>query len=387
MLEGAGRARVSSRAWWRKARPSLLELVRDGSARYVYHLPTVVARASELVVSLPSIDRVYYSMKANPHPRILQAVAEAGLGIECVSAAEVRRAREVVGRTVPILFTPNFCPIAEYGEALAAGAEVVVDGPEALLAEPRLFAGSRIGARFDPGRGAGHHQKVRTAGSNVKFGQPLAEPGEILDAAGAAGAAVVGLHAHVGSGILDPEAWAATGRALSALLPTFAELEWIDLGGGLGVPESPGQPRLQLDGVESSLAQLREELSGIQLRLEPGRFIVSEAGALLVPVTQVRTKAGIRFAGVATGMNSLLRPALYGAWHGVHNLSRLDDPPSGYWHVVGPICESGDVLGRDRLLPETRPGDVLLIENAGAYGAVMASRYNLREPAAEVILE
>ena len=107
---------------------------------------------------------------------------------------------------------------------------------------------------------------------------------------------------------------------------------------------------------------------------------------LVAPVTQVRVKGGIRFVGVATGMNSLIRPALYGAWHGIHSLTRLGDPPEGYAHVVGPICESADVLGRDRLLPACAPGDVLLIENAGAYGAVMGSSYNARPPAEEVAL-
>ena len=112
----------------------------------------------------------------------------------------------------------------------------------------------------------------------------------------------------------------------------------------------------------------------------------SDAGVLLAQVTQVRAKGGVRFVGLATGMNSLIRPALYGAWHGIHDLTRLDDPARGYAHVVGPICESADVLGRDRLLPDCTPGDVVLIENAGAYGAVMASSYNLRPPAEEVAL-
>ena len=111
------------------------------------------------------------------------------------------------------------------------------------------------------------------------------------------------------------------------------------------------------------------------------------AGVLVARVTQVKQKGNVTYVGVETGMNSLIRPALYGAWHGIHNLSRLDEPPAGYWHVVGPICESGDVLGRDRLLPLTRPGDVILIENAGAYGAAMASRYNLREAAEEIVFD
>ena len=111
------------------------------------------------------------------------------------------------------------------------------------------------------------------------------------------------------------------------------------------------------------------------------------AGVLLAPVTQVRRKGEVTFVGVATGMNSLLRPALYGAWHGIHNLTRLSDPPVGYQHVVGPICETGDILGRDRLLPMTEPDDVLLIENCGAYGRVMSSSYNSRAPAEEIVLE
>ncbi len=201
------------------------------------------------------------------------------------------------------------------------------------------------------------------------------------------GATIVGLHAHVGSGILDPGTWADTGRALSPLLERVPDIEWIDLGGGLGVHERPGQLALSLEDVESTLHELRDRLGGTKIRLEPGRFLSSEAGVLLAPVTQVRRKGDVNFIGCSTGMNSFLRPALYGAWHGIHNLSRMGDPAAGYWNVVGPICETSDVLGSDRMLPKTQAGDVLLVENAGAYGAVMASRYNLREPAEEIVLE
>lgn len=387
MLTGRERARAGRDRWWWQHRERLLSLVADGQARYVYHLPEIERRARELIEALPSIDRVFYSMKANAHRRVLEATIGAGLGIECVSAAEVRLAREVSRGRAPILFTPNFCPIDEYSEAFVAGAEVVVDGPEVLRARPKLFEGREIGVRIDPGRGLGHHEKVRTAGGGVKFGQPLDDVDETIDAAREAGAQIVGLHAHVGSGILEPNAWAAIGRALSSVAPRFNDLRWLDLGGGLGVTERPGHPPLDLAEVERSLVGLRDDLPGLELRLEPGRYLVSEAGVLVVPVTQVRMKAGTRFVGVVTGMNSLIRPALYGAWHAIHNLSRPDEPPSGYWHVVGPICETGDVLGRDRLLPDTKPGDVLLIENAGAYGAVMSSRYNLRQPAAEIVLD
>jgi diaminopimelate decarboxylase/aspartate kinase len=372
--------------WWRRRREELLQLVADGEARYVYDRATVAARAAELRRRLGAVGRIYYSMKANPHPAVLEAVTGAGLGLECVSAAEVRRAREVVGAAVPLLFTPNFCPVEEYALALELGAEVTVDGPDVLAQAPGTFAGTEIGVRVDPGGGLGHHEKVRTAGAGAKFGHPLDDFEQVRSAA-AGLARIVGLHAHVGSGIRDAAVWAQTAEILLALRRDLPDLRWLDVGGGLAVAERPGQEPVDLDRVERALRALGGALSGIELRMEPGRWLVSEAGVLIAPVTQVRRKGGVGYAGIATGMNSLLRPALYGAWHAIHNLTRLDERPSESWHVVGPICESGDVLGRDRLLPPIRPGDVLLLENCGAYGAVMSSSYNLRAPARETVLE
>jgi diaminopimelate decarboxylase/aspartate kinase len=299
----------------------------------------------------------------------------------------VLRAREVAGSSVRLLFTPNFCPMEEYELALARGADVTIDGPQALDQAPELFRGVAVGLRVDPGVGLGHHRKVRTAGPRAKFGHPIEDLAAVLEAAGRLGVRLVGLHAHVGSGIRDPEAWARVADLLAGRKERLPDLSWVDLGGGLGVVERPGQKPLDLAAMEAGLARVRPALSGIEVWIEPGRFLVSEAGVLLAQVTQVRRKGDVRFVGAATGMNSLLRPALYGAWHAIHNLTRLGERPNGYWHVVGPICEAGDVLGRDRLLPDTEPGDVLLIENCGAYGAVMSSRYNLRLPAGERALE
>ncbi|MCU0224527.1 MAG: bifunctional aspartate kinase/diaminopimelate decarboxylase [Acidobacteria bacterium] len=374
-------------AWWRREREALLALAVDGRARYAYHLPTVRERARQLTGTLRSVDRFYYAMKANPFPAILEAVASEGLGIECVSIDEVRRARDVLGDAVPLLFTPNFCPVEEYAAAREAGAELTLDGPHLFAAAPSLWRGAEVALRIDPGWGLGHHAKVTTGGSRSKFGHPAGDTAAFLEAAAAAGVRVRGLHAHLGSGILDAAAWAGVGRALAALAEAVGpDLAWIDLGGGLGVPERPGQRPLDLDALEASLHPLAAALGPVRLRMEPGRFLVAEAGVLLAPVTQVRRKGDALLVGVATGMNSLIRPALYGAWHPIVNLSRLGDPPDAFVQVVGPICESGDVLGRDRWLPEPRPGDLLLIGFAGAYGAAMASRYNLREPAREVAL-
>ncbi len=386
LLRGAPRPEHTG-AWWVGRRTALLERMRDGRPRYVYDLATVRERARRLKGELPSVGRFYYSMKANPHPEILAALAGEGFGVECVSVEEVEAARACLGGEVPLLFTPNFCPAAEYERAAALGAELTVDGPQLGEDPAGPLRGRAVAVRLDPGWGAGHHDKVRTGGPQSKFGHP-AEDFEALRAAlEAAGAKIVGLHAHLGSGILEPDAWPSLARLLVAVAESAGDgLKWIDLGGGLGVPERPGQPELDLAAVEAGLAPIARALPGVELRLEPGRYLVAEAGVLLAPVTQVRHKGRTVFVGVATGMNSLIRPALYGAWHPIVNLTRYPAPADQFVQVVGPICESGDVLGRDRWLAAPRPGDVLLIGNAGAYGHAMASHYNLRPPAVEVVL-
>ncbi|HEY7928757.1 MAG TPA: hypothetical protein VID71_02015, partial [Steroidobacteraceae bacterium] len=158
-----------------------------------------------------------------------------------------------------------------------------------------------------------------------------------------------------------------------------------------GVPDGSGQAQLDLSELDTVLSAARQgagrKRAGIQLWLEPGRYLVAAAGVLLARVTQLKSKDDVHYVGVVTGMNSLIRPALYGAWHEIVNLSRLDEPAVLTTNIVGPICESADFLGHDRLLPPTRGGDVLLIANAGAYGHAMSSRYNLREPAGEILLD
>jgi diaminopimelate decarboxylase/aspartate kinase len=138
--------------------------------------------------------------------------------------------------------------------------------------------------------------------------------------------------------------------------------------------------------VAASLDGIKQEFPQLELWLEPGRYVVASAGALVTTVTQIKGKGAVRYVGVSTGMNSLIRPALYGAYHEIANLSKADQAPSDVVTVVGPICETGDRLGVDRLLPPTEEGDVLVIANAGAYGYVMGSNYNLRSPAIEFVI-
>jgi diaminopimelate decarboxylase/aspartate kinase len=373
--------------WWRRRREELLTIAASHDCAYVYDLQVVRAAAAALQ-GLKSVDRVLYAMKANPNAQILRLLAELGVGFECVSRGEIEHLLASVpqldrGR---ILFTPNFAERAEYAWALDQNIQLTIDNLYILSEWGELFRGKSVFIRVDTGSGRGHHHHVRTAGAHAKFGVPLAEIEQCALLAERHGVSVIGLHAHSGSGIFDAGNWGEVATRLLDLAQRFPQLATIDVGGGLGVPDAHDQIGLDLTRLDTALLAVRQNRPGIALWIEPGRYLVATAGVLIARVTQTKSKDDVRYVGIATGMNSLIRPALYGAWHEIVNLTRLDEPATEIVNVVGPICESADFLGHDRLLPPTRAGDVLLIANTGAYGRAMSSRYNLREPAQEFVL-
>ena len=388
--DGAGpSSAVMPRSWWRTRRDELLGLMAGRDAAYVYDMATIGERCRELR-ALRAVSGLHYAMKANPHPAVLGAVHAAGVGIECVSPAEVEHALTVLPGLQPsdILFTPNFAPRDEYRWAVETGVRLTLDNLHPLRHWGPLFRDREVFLRIDPGVGRGHHAHVRTGGSASKFGIPVGDLAEAAELARRAGLRITGLHVHAGSGIGDAAHWSGVAEFLLGAAAHFPEARVFDLGGGLGVPDREGRASLDLAALDASLLALSARLGGRDLWLEPGRFLVAEAGVLLARVTQLKDKGASAFVGVATGMNSLIRPALYGAHHDIVNLSRLDVAGRlREFDVVGPICETGDVLGHARLLPaDTAEGDVLLIATAGAYGAAMASHYNLRQPAPEFAL-
>jgi diaminopimelate decarboxylase/aspartate kinase len=374
-------------AWWRgKSRARLLALGAEATPRYVYHLPTVRQQARELK-ALAAVDRLHYAVKANTHPAILHALAQEGFGFECVSPGELKAVLAAVPESAPLLFTPNFAPRADYVAALATRATVSLDSLYALEHWGELFRGREIVLRVDLGRGLGHHEKVRTGGTGSKFGLPVEQLDGFLRLADAHGVSVRGLHAHLGSGILDAAHWGEVYGQLASLAERIGSVAWIDIGGGLGVPSHPGEARLDMVALDKVLREVKAAYPHYQLWMEPGRYLVADAGVLLARVTQQKGKGALRYLGLDTGMNSLIRPMLYDAWHEIANLSRLDQPATALYQVVGPICESGDVLGTDRRLPEAQEGDVMLVAQTGAYGKVMSSPYNLRDAAEEIIID
>jgi diaminopimelate decarboxylase/aspartate kinase len=387
LFRGDQPAVQSHDVWWMRKRQQLLELAGKQLNAYVYDRDCV-REAARSLLQLSSVDRVLYAVKANFNAELLKVMAEEGVDFECVSPGEV----EWIEQLMPdidikrILFTPNFAPRAEYEWALEKGLQLTLDNLYPLQAWPQLFRNKKLFVRIDPGKGRGHHENVKTAGLHSKFGIPRFEIDELESLVDAAGAEVVGIHAHSGSGILDPDNWRAVAVELVEVAKKFPAVQSIELGGGIGIPEKPGEQPFDLARLDETLNEIRAAYPQYQLWLEPGRYLVAQSGVLLSRVTQVKGKGDMRYVGIGTGMNSLIRPALYGSYHEIVNLTKADESPTDTVTVVGPICETGDRLGSDRLLPRSEENDVILVANTGAYGYVMSSQYNRREVARELVI-
>lgn len=374
--------------WWQIHREKLLDIAKQQSPCYVYHQGTIVQQI-KVLKKLTSIDKIFFAMKANSHPDVLRTMNHNGIGIETVSEGEIKRAKSSIQdiESNDILFTPNFAFIDEYKNALDQGLHVSIDNKFILEHAPEVFSNHSIILRLDPGHGSGHHKYVRTAGEQSKFGIHQSELHHIKQFCDDHNITIKGLHAHAGSGILDHENWRRIIGFLTDQLSIFTDATIINIGGGLGITENPYEKGLDMHKLNEIISGYKNRYPHIQLWMEPGRFLVANSGVLLAKVTQTKMKGSSGYIGLETGMNSLIRPALYGAWHNIVNLSRISDHANITATVVGPMCETGDILGTDRKVPKSYAHDVFLIANCGAYGYNMSSNYNLRAPAQELFFE
>lgn len=387
LMEDGKSKETEGYSWWKEKKDQLVEIMDRSGPSYVYDLDTI-RRYAELIQDLEVVDRSLYAMKANANNEVLKTFRELGLGFECVSIGEVRKVLDIFPDIDPkeILFTPNFAPKSEYEEGIELGINVTLDNIYPLKHWPEVFEGQELFLRIDPGHGHGHHKHVKTGGVHSKFGIPRFEIPEVTELVEKLNISVKGLHAHIGSGIKDSQSWKDTAVILHEVAKQLGGVQILDLGGGFGIRENETQASLDIEEVDRSLKRFKEAHPEYEIWVEPGRFLVAAAGVLLTRVTQLKGKGKVRYVGVDTGMNSFIRPALYGARHTIVNLSKLDEPTDRTVNIVGPICESGDKLGIDRLFPASEEGDIILLANAGAYGQVMCSHYNLREPAGEIVI-
>jgi diaminopimelate decarboxylase len=378
---------------WREA--GLTELAATyETPLYVMDLERVRENCRRLHEAFPDAD-VRYAAKAHTGRAVLETVRTEGLAIECASAGEVERAFAAGAAGDEVQYTAVNPPDRDLDTVVRRWE----DDPDLTITvgardtverlRDRGFDG-RLCVRVNPGVGAGHHEKV-TTGGHAKFGVPYSEAASVVrDARDEF--EVVGIHAHAGSGISgdDLSAHREVVRRMGDLarnVSAFVDLEFVDVGGGFGVPYREDEPPLDLPAVAEAT---REALGDVdaQLAVEPGRYVVADAGVLLATVNTVKESAEYEtLVGIDAGMTTLLRPAMYDAYHAVRNLSADAGRDAIPVTVAGPICETSDVLCEHRPLAAPARGDVLAIGNAGAYGYEMASTYNSRPRPAEVVLD
>lgn len=338
-----------------------------------------------------------YAVKANNNLAVLDILRKEGAGADCASPAEILLAKTAGFPPDRILYSGNYNSDEELRYGLESGAVINLDdGPllERLLAfgKPKALC-----FRINPGFGKGAYPGVVTAGPDAKFGMREREALKAYRLAKEAGIGRLGVHMMAGSNVLETPYWAAITDRLTGIAARIAkalhlELDFIDLGGGFGVPSKVGEKGLPLQELAKKVVGAYEaklaktpEVGDPTLVVEPGRYVVSDAGVLLASVTHVKTAAK-RFVGCDAGMNTLLRPALYGAYHEILPATKLNARRSVRANVTGQICENTDIQGKDRKLPPLDRGDLLAFLNCGAYGYTMSSRYNTRPLPAEVLI-
>jgi diaminopimelate decarboxylase len=381
-----------------------------GTPVHVYSAALLAERLRMLETAFTgSQHRLHYALKANSTLAIVRLMRELGAAADANSGGEIEVALRAGFEPREILFSGVGKTRAELERAVGLGLAAInvesageVDRIDALARERGVRA--RIAVRVNPDIDAGSHPHISTGLGATKFGMAAGDAARVVrDAATRPSLHVVGLHAHIGSQIVDPAPLRRAARTLADLATTLrAEgiaLEHLDLGGGLGIPYRPGDAALTAEEyAEAILPAVRD--TGLALVLEPGRWLVGPAGILVTTVVDIKPRpvkpndarkrrpAGVpsQFVVVDAGMTELLRPALYNAWHAIEPVSPREGPPIDA-DVVGPVCETSDTLGAGRRLPPVEVGDRLVIRDTGAYGAVMASNYNRRPMAAEVLVD
>ena len=386
--------------WWVKKSKELLNLLSTNNTSkatkknhsptspiYVYNLASIKNQFNKLK-SCDAVSKWFYALKANNNKLLINYINNLGLGFDCVSIQEILYLKKNLEnfKAKNIIYTPNFVCVSEYQQAFELNVNVTLDNLYPLLHHPNIFKDKSIILRIDPGVAKGHHKHVQTAGNNSKFGININQLDQCLEISKKINSQIIGLHVHIGSGIDSPESWADCAYFLKDIAKNIPSISILDLGGGFSVPKKPSDKEFCFKTCNNYLQKFQQSNSHYEIWSEPGRFLVAESGVILSKVNQLKTKGNKNYIGIDAGMHTLIRPSLYNAYHPIYNLSRMDQADKMVYDVVGPICESADKLGINRLLPETYEKDIMIITNAGAYGKVMASKYNMRDYPQELVL-
>jgi len=335
--------------------------------------------------------RVNYACKANSNLSLLRVLEQEGSCIDAVSIGEVEACLKAGFSAESILYTGVSVSDDEMRQLVERKVPINIDSIGQLRRLAALDNGHPISLRVNPDVGSGHSQKVVTGTKGAKFGIPKDEIVAAFAEAVKLGFSPKGLHAHTGSGGSDPTVF---GRVTEVLVGIFErvrgelgiDLEFLDIGGGIGIPYRPEELRADLEAIASEVAS-KLQGSGVRtLVIEPGRYIVADTTVLLTRVNDVKSTPVKEYVLVDAGFNTLIRPAFYDSYHHVAVANKFGQQAQLKYDVAGPLCETGDYLAKERYLPKVEVGDTICVFDVGAYGFSMSSNYNTRPRCAEVLV-
>jgi diaminopimelate decarboxylase len=370
-----------------------IQLAKEfGTPLYVYHAEKIKEQYEKLQSGFSVLDtRFFYACKALTNIHVLKYIHSLGCNVDCSSINEVKLALYAGLPADKILYTSNGIAFDEIEEAVAAGVHINIDSLSNLEKFGKKYGSSYpVGVRLRPNILAGGNLKISTGHEKSKFGIPVDRLEFLLNIIEQYKINIKTLHIHTGSDIKDADVFVHGIKVLTELVPHFPDLQVIDLGGGFKVPYEPGDEETNIEGIANKLrtyldTHLFNKGKKYQLWFEPGKYLVSECGYLITQVNVLKDNGQQIFAGVNSGLNHLIRPMMYDAYHHVVNISNPSAEEKVYT-VTGYICET-DTFASDRLLHEVREGDYLVFYNAGAYGFEMSSNYNSRYKPAEVLMK
>ena len=367
-----------------------------GTPLYVYNediLRDCMSNVANIITKYPY--KANYSMKANSNLSILKIAHEEGVNCDAMSEGEIRLLLAAGFKPEEIFFVPNNIDKAEMQFAIDNGIMMSLDSLDQLKTYGEINPGSKCAIRINPGVGAGHHEKVVTAGKNTKFAIAEEDIDEALRIADMYNLTICGINQHVGSLYMTPEPFLNAIDQFLRIAMKFKNLEFIDFGGGFGIPYHKLENEESFDFFKLSREWTRRlddfvvKYGSVPLfKSEPGRYCVAESAVILGRVNAVKYNSDHKYAGTDVGMNVLARPVLYDSWHDIEIFSE-GKAVTGMKEevtITGNICETGDVLCKDRPMPNIKTGDLICVLDAGAYGYSMCSSYNSRLRPAEVLI-
>lgn len=364
-----------------------------GGPIFVTDAQVIRDRAKSLLAIFEGMNmKMFYAIKANFNPHTVQVIKDSGIyGIDAVSPNEVQLALSLGYEADQIIFTPSNPSTSEIKEISTLGVLQNLGSLSEVCRLGEVAPGSDVSIRICPEVGGGEFDKVNTGGMNTKFGITIADIPEVKNICEKFNLKMVGIHSHIGSGFYESEGFASSVEAVCNVAREFEAVEFVDFGGGFGVQYDPAKPEVDLSKFANSIRPIIEAYKSdtgktLELRIEPGKILVSQSTVLCMTATTIKTKGGDTFVGVDSGFANYMRPAMYGAYQHFVNISN----PTGERQLVqiaGNVCETCDIFNSGIEVGEVKEGDILAMLVAGGYGSAMSSNYNLRPMLSEVLID